>query len=92
LTEILQGVRLEKAYTRLDWTTRPLPDGAIEYALDDVRYLIKNYPILISDRCGYCVKKLSNDCCFLALKLSFPPPLQKYTNYRALLTFISSSN
>jgi ribonuclease D len=39
LTEILQGVRLEKAYTRLDWTTRPLPDGAIEYALDDVRYL-----------------------------------------------------
>ncbi|CAC9640258.1 ribonuclease D [bacterium endosymbiont of Bathymodiolus sp. 5 South] len=43
LTEILQGVRLEKAYTRLDWTTRPLPDGAIEYALDDVRYLIKNY-------------------------------------------------
>jgi ribonuclease D len=43
LTEILQGVRLEKAYTRLDWTTRPLPNGAIEYALDDVRYLIKNY-------------------------------------------------
>ncbi|CAB5505463.1 ribonuclease D [Bathymodiolus thermophilus thioautotrophic gill symbiont] len=43
LTEILQNVHLEKAYTRLDWTMRPLPDGAIEYALDDVRYLIKNY-------------------------------------------------
>ncbi len=43
LTESLQNVFLEKAYTRLDWTTRPLPDGAIEYALDDVRYLIKNY-------------------------------------------------
>ncbi|SSC11383.1 ribonuclease D [thiotrophic endosymbiont of Bathymodiolus puteoserpentis (Logatchev)] len=43
LTEILQGVHLEKAYTRFDWTTRPLPDGAIEYSLDDVRYLIKNY-------------------------------------------------
>ncbi len=43
LTEILQGVCLKKAYTRLDWTIRPLPDGAIEYALDDVRYLIKNY-------------------------------------------------
>ena len=43
LTETLQGIHLEKAYTRLDWTTRPLPDGAIEYALDDVRYLIKNY-------------------------------------------------
>lgn len=43
LTEVLQGVRLEKAHTRTDWTLRPLPDGAIEYALDDVRYLIKNY-------------------------------------------------
>ncbi|SMN11732.1 Ribonuclease D [uncultured Candidatus Thioglobus sp.] len=43
LTELLQGVVLEKAYTRLDWTIRPLPKGAIEYALDDVRYLIKNY-------------------------------------------------
>lgn len=43
LTEILQGVCLEKAYTRLDWTTRPLPDEALEYALDDVRYLLKNY-------------------------------------------------
>ncbi|SMM97946.1 Ribonuclease D [uncultured Candidatus Thioglobus sp.] len=43
LTELLQGVVLEKAYTRLDWSIRPLPEGAIEYALDDVRYLIKNY-------------------------------------------------
>ena len=43
LTENLQNVYLEKAYTRLDWTTRPLPEAAIEYALDDVRYLIKNY-------------------------------------------------
>ena len=43
LTESLQNIRLEKAYTRLDWTKRPLPKDAIEYALDDVRYLIKNY-------------------------------------------------
>lgn len=43
LTEILQGVILDKAYTRLDWTMRPLPTEAIEYALDDVRYLLKNY-------------------------------------------------
>jgi len=43
LSEILQGVSLDKLHTRIDWTLRPLPDGAIEYALDDVRYLIKNY-------------------------------------------------
>ncbi len=43
LTAELLDVHLEKAYTRLDWTTRPLPIKAIEYALDDVIYLIKNY-------------------------------------------------
>lgn len=43
LTEILQGLTLDKVYTRLDWSIRPLPDKAIEYALDDVVYLIKNY-------------------------------------------------
>ena len=43
ITELLQGVALDKAYTRLDWTTRPLPDEAIKYALDDVLYLLKNY-------------------------------------------------
>lgn len=43
LTKTLQNVLLKKAYTRLDWRTRPLPDEAIEYALDDVRYLLKNF-------------------------------------------------
>ncbi|QKQ24770.1 ribonuclease D [Candidatus Ruthia endofausta] len=43
LTQVLQNIYLEKAYTRLDWTIRPLPDEALEYALDDVRYLLKNF-------------------------------------------------
>jgi ribonuclease D len=43
LTELLQNVLLDKAYTRFDWTTRPLPEKALEYALDDVLYLLKNY-------------------------------------------------
>ena len=43
LTESLQNIYLDKAFTRLDWTTRPLPEGAIKYALDDVKYLLKNY-------------------------------------------------
>lgn len=51
LTESLQDIHLEKAYTRLDWTKRPLPEGAIEYALDDVRYLIKNYQQLHEQLC-----------------------------------------
>jgi len=40
LTEQFEGVYLEKAYTRFDWTRRPLPDDVIEYALNDVRYLL----------------------------------------------------
>ena len=43
LTEILQDVRLDKSFTRFDWTTRPLPANVVEYALDDVRYLLPNF-------------------------------------------------
>ena len=43
LTEILQDVLLDKSFTRFDWTTRPLPANVVEYALDDVRYLLPNF-------------------------------------------------
>ena len=40
LARRLLGVELSKAHTRADWSRRPLPPEQIEYALDDVRYLI----------------------------------------------------
>ena len=43
LTEILQDVYLDKSHTRYDWTKRPLPMDVVEYALDDVRYLLPNF-------------------------------------------------
>mgnify|MGYP001970263634 FL=1 len=46
LTEILQDVQLDKSFTRFDWTTRPLPANVVEYALDDVRYLLPNFKTL----------------------------------------------
>ena len=46
LTELIQKVSLEKKHTRFDWTIRPLPKDVLKYALDDVRYLYKNYEFL----------------------------------------------
>ena len=43
LTAILQDVHLDKSHTRYDWTKRPLPKEVVEYALDDVRYLLPNF-------------------------------------------------
>ena len=46
LTETLQNVYLEKKHTRFDWKTRPLPEDVLQYALDDVKYLLPHYEIL----------------------------------------------
>jgi len=37
------GVELEKAYSRTDWSVRPLSLEQIAYAADDVRYLVQVY-------------------------------------------------
>ncbi|KAF0191513.1 MAG: ribonuclease D [Gammaproteobacteria bacterium] len=42
VTEVL-GVTLDKAYSRTDWARRPLPDDQLQYAADDVRYLVPLY-------------------------------------------------
>jgi ribonuclease D len=40
LVRRLLGCDLAKAHTRTDWSSRPLSPEQIEYALDDVRYLL----------------------------------------------------
>lgn len=35
------GVKARKKYSMSDWSARPLAEGQLEYALDDVRYLVK---------------------------------------------------
>ncbi|MGN8197667.1 ribonuclease D [Salinisphaera sp. RV14] len=46
LVEALLDKKLPKGHTRTDWSHRPLPDGALDYAADDVRYLAVAYPML----------------------------------------------
>ncbi|MDX1403245.1 MAG: HRDC domain-containing protein [Woeseiaceae bacterium] len=40
LVRELFGVELAKSHTRADWSQRPLPDTLIEYAAEDVEYLL----------------------------------------------------
>ena len=43
LVRQVTGVELEKKHTRADWTRRPLTAGELDYAMDDVRYLLQVY-------------------------------------------------
>ena len=40
------SIRLDKGFTRTNWAARPLPGGALKYALDDVRHLFALWEIL----------------------------------------------
>ena len=46
LVNELFGVELAKSHTRADWTRRPLPAAALEYAAEDVEYLLPAYEFL----------------------------------------------
>jgi len=46
LVQEITGVKARKKYSMSDWSARPLAEGQLEYALDDVRYLLKVYRTL----------------------------------------------
>lgn len=43
LVQQVTGVQLEKKHTRANWTRRPLSREELDYAMDDVRYLLAVY-------------------------------------------------
>ena len=45
----LLDVKLPKGHTRTDWTKRPLPPAMAEYAVGDVKHLVKAAEMLLAD-------------------------------------------
>ena len=41
------GIQLKKGFAVVDWTKRPLPAGALKYALEDVAYLRDMYDVVM---------------------------------------------
>jgi ribonuclease D len=46
LVNQITGIKLEKKHTRANWSRRPLAEDEINYAMDDVRYLLPVYQTL----------------------------------------------
>ncbi len=46
LINVLFDVEIEKTHTRANWSKRPLPDAFLEYAAEDVEYLLPAYEAL----------------------------------------------
>ncbi len=46
LVNELFGIELAKLHTRADWSQRPLPNALMEYAAEDVQYLLPAYDAL----------------------------------------------
>jgi ribonuclease D len=49
LVDQITGTKLEKKHTRANWNRRPLSQDEIDYAMDDVRYLLPVYRNLKTD-------------------------------------------
>jgi len=49
LVNRITGVKLDKKHTRANWSRRPLSQDEINYAMDDVRYLIPVYKTLTTE-------------------------------------------
>lgn len=47
-------VQLAKGHARTDWERRPLSNEQLEYAADDVRYLVAMYPLMVQSLTQQC--------------------------------------
>lgn len=79
------GVRLDKEYTRTDWSRRPLPEAALAYARDDVRSLIALWGTLAArlDALGRRAW-VEQDCALLLQQEPVAPPEQIWSRLKGL--------
>ena len=78
LTESLEDVRLEKKFTRFDWKKRPLPADVLQYALDDVKYLMPIFNKLSKKLIEHGkLEWVEEDCQFLLKKETYSPNLKQ---------------
>ena len=79
------GVELEKEHTRSDWSRRPLPEAAVQYALDDVRYLLPLWRILAQELDVLQRGDWLKSDCVTALNIPpVTPPLTLWTRLRGV--------
>jgi ribonuclease D len=79
------GVTLQKDYTRTDWSRRPLPAAAIEYARDDVRSLHALWHVLAEklDALGRSAW-VEQDCATLTAQSPLPSAEQIWLRMRSV--------
>jgi len=93
LTKSIQNVLLEKKFTRFDWKKRPLPSDVLQYALDDVKYLIPIYKKLSSELIKF--KKLEwaeEEFKLLLKKETYSPNLKQIIKKTKGISKISSKH
>jgi ribonuclease D len=79
------GVRLDKEYTRTDWSVRPLPEAALAYARDDVRSLIALWETL-AQRLDVLGRRawVEQDCALVLRQDPVAPPEQIWSRLKGL--------
>jgi len=79
------GVTLPKDYTRTDWSRRPLPEPALQYARDDVRSLHELWALL-ADKLATLGRSewLTQDCALLVRQPPLPPVEQIWMRLRGV--------
>jgi ribonuclease D len=85
LVENRLSVKLDKSNSRRDWTLRPLPADALQYALDDVHYLQPLWELLAAelDRLGR-LEWFAEDCQRQLNPESFDDPKQIFVKLKGL--------